>query len=159
MQNDPLDKRGDALSFLIANQSGVLATISAAGEPSARLVYYTCDDSFNIYFLTLANTRKAADLKANPRAAFVVSETETPRTIQIEGTVEDLTDTATVDPLLADFVNSLLSHKTYGIPLTHFDESTLKFFKLSPKWIRWGNFTYEYGSDSVFTEISSKESA
>lgn len=153
MKPDAEGKREDALSFLVDHDTGVLATISRAGEPHARLLYYTCDDSFNVYFITLKDTRKASDIASNDKAAFVVSETEIPRTLQMEGTVADLTDTATVDPLLTDFVQRLTAHTTYNIPITRFDTSELKFYKLTPTWVRWGDFTFGQGTDTVLTEV------
>ena len=158
MQPDPLDKRDDALSFLVAHETGVLATLSDEGTPRARLVYYTCDDSFNVYFITLANTRKVADLKKNQHVAFVVAEPDVPRTIQMEGTTTDLTDTAELDPMLSEFVHRLMSHGRYGIPLARFDASELRFFRLIPTWVRWGDFTIGEGTMEVLTEITPKES-
>ncbi len=153
MKPDNEGVREEALGFLVNHDAGVLATISRSGEPHARLVYYTCDDSFTIYFMTLANTRKVSDIASNGKAAFVVSEQEIPRTIQIEGTVTDLSETATIDPLLADFVHRLMSHTQFGIPLAHFDTSELRFYKLTPSWVRWGDFTFGQGTDEVLTVI------
>jgi general stress protein 26 len=157
MNADQERKREEALSFLVDHDAGVLATLSRQNEVSARLVYYTCDDAFNVYFLTLKDTRKVADLTANPQAAFVVSEMEIPRTIQMEGRVEDLTDSATVDPLLSDFVRRLRSHEKYGIPLTRLDASELKFFRLTPTRVRWGDYTFGQGTDAVLTDIDTAE--
>lgn len=157
MESNLDGKREEALSFLFAHTSGILATVSPEGNPHARLMYYTCDDFFNIYFLTVANTRKAGDIAAHPRAAFVISELEMPRTLQLEGTVENLTDTAVIDPLLTDFVHTLTSVKPYGIPLERFDTGTLAFYRITPDWIRWGDFTFGRGSDNVFTEIAAGE--
>jgi general stress protein 26 len=157
MQLDPTDKRDDALSFLVAHTLGVLATVSDENTPHARSIYYTCDDSFNVYFITLANTRKVADLKKNPHAAFDVSEHNIPRTIQMEGIVTDLTDTATIDATLSDLVEVLMSQKPYGIPLARFDSSKLNFFRLTPTWVRWGDFTVGTGTKNVLTEVEPKE--
>jgi general stress protein 26 len=157
MEKNPEGKRDDALSFLVQNETGVLSTLSSVGELHARLVYYTCDDSFNVYFMTLKNTRKISDLASHPHAAFVVSETERPRTIQIEGTVTDLTDTATIDPTLTDFVQRLMGHTQYGIPLARFDESEIKFYRLVPNWVRWGDFTFGQGTDEVLTEVDPRD--
>lgn len=153
MESDAGMKRDEALSFLVNHDAGVLATVSRDGQPGARMVYYTADDSFNLYFMTLKNTRKVADLAANVRAAFVVSDMDTPQTIQIEGNVADLTDTATLDPLLSDFVKRLSSHQSYNIPLTHLDASEIRFYKFTPTWIRWGDFTFGQGTDTVLTKI------
>ena len=147
------EKRDEALSFLVAHDVGVLATVGKNNQPGARMVYYICDDSFAIYFLTFNNTRKVSDLSLNPLAAFVVSEIDIPRTIQIEGEVTDLTNTATLNPLLSGFVHRLMTDKPYGIPLSHFDSGEIKFFKLTPSWIRWGDFTFGKGTNEVLSEI------
>jgi general stress protein 26 len=157
MKKDIAGKREEALSFLVDHETGVLATISKSGEPHARLIYYTCDDSFNVYFMTLKSTRKVSDLICNPRAAFVVSETERPRTLQIEGVVTDLTDTAIISPTLSDFVERLMAHTKYGIPLAHFDESEIKFYSITPSWVRWGDFTIGQGTNEVLSEVDPKD--
>lgn len=153
MKPDSEGKRDEALSFLVNHDTGVLATTARSGEPHARLLYYICDDSFNVYFITLKNTRKVDDIDADAHAAFVVSEIEIPRTVQVEGTVTDLTDTATLDPLIAGFVRRLMSDKKYGIPLSHLDPSELRFYRLTPNWVRWGDFTFGQGTGNVLTQI------
>ena len=157
METDAREKKGEALAFLRAHTTGVLSTISEAGNPRSRLLYYTCDDAFNVYFITLANTRKAADLHAHPKASFVTFDTEVPRTLQLEGDVSDLSETATNDPLLVHFVEMLMSHNTYGIPMERFDAAKMVFYKITPTWIRWGDFTIGEGTDEVFTTIASNE--
>ncbi|HWU24742.1 MAG TPA: pyridoxamine 5'-phosphate oxidase family protein [Candidatus Paceibacterota bacterium] len=154
MEHDTQATRDEALSFLVNHDVGVLATASNDGQPSSRMVYYTCDDSFNVYFITLKNTRKVAQIKINPKVAFVVSETGTPHTIQIEGEAQDMSATATNDALVTDFIKRLASHKQFGIPLTHLDASELVFYKISPTWIRWGDFTFGTGTDTVLTQLA-----
>jgi len=153
MNTDTAAKRDEALSFLTGHNTGILATVSREGAARARLVYYACDDAFQVYFMTFANTRKASDLAAHPHAAFVITETEVPRTLQIEGQVTDLSDEAGVDPALSDLVHTLQSNAKFGAPLTRFDPSTLKFYRITPDWVRWGDFTLGRGTDNVLTQI------
>jgi len=153
MTLDAEGKRDEARSFLGDQETGVLSTVSD-GKSRSRLVYYTCDDSFTIFFLTLANTRKVADLAQNPHASFVVSEIDIPRTLQVEGTVEDVTEVATMNPLLTNFVQELMSkRRRYGLPLEHFDTAVVKLYQLTPSWVRWGDFTFGRGTDNVLTLI------
>jgi len=154
MKPDSEGKRDEALSFLVNHDVGVLATVSEDNNPHVRTIYYASDDSFNVYFMTLLNTRKISDITTNGKGAFVVSEHDTPRTLQLEGTITDLTDTATNDSLLTDFVHRLMSHTKYGIPLEHLAASEIRFYKLAPTWVRWGDFTVKENPDEVFTEIS-----
>lgn len=154
METDSSGKRKEALSFLHSGETGVLATVSNNGTPRARLVYYTSDDSFNVYFITLANTRKVADMSANSDVAFTVFRADVPRTLQMEGTVTDLTETATNDPLLVAFLQKLVPKTPYGIPLEHLDSAVIRFYKITPHWVRWGDFTYGEGTEKVMTTIT-----
>ena len=142
-----------ALAFLASHTTGVLATISPSGHPRARTVYYVCDDSFSIYFTTLANTRKDDDIAANDRAAFVVSEEAVPQTLQLEGAVTNLTDSIAIDPALAKLAEVTMSNGTYFAPLTRFDPAKVLFYRLKPEWIRWGDFTHGVTSTEVLSEI------
>lgn len=146
-------KRDKALAFLAQNETGVLATISPEGKAHARLVYYTSDDSFNLYFMTLANTRKVADIAVHPHVAFTVFDSVVPKTLQVEGIVTDLTDTATNDPMLVTFLQKLIPKTPYGIPLEHLDSAVIRFFKITPDWVRFGDFTYGKGTDVVLVEV------
>lgn len=147
------EKRDAALTFAVNHSVGVLSTISPEGNPRSRVMYYTCDDSFNIYFLTLADTRKVADIAVHPYAAFVVSESTIPRTLQLEGAVTDLTERATLNPLMTNFIKSLMAHAPFGAPIEHFDASAMKWYQLTPTWIRWGDFTLDQGTDTVLSEL------
>lgn len=154
MNPDSIGRRDEALSFLVNHETGVLSTVSPEGKPRARHVYYTCDDAFTIFFITLASTRKVADLKTHPYAAFVVSETDVARTLQIEGDIDDVTDTETMNPMITAFIRSLTSpDRKHGIPLEHLDAATIKLYRLTPTWLRWGDFTFARGEDKVFTQI------
>ncbi|MEK7602019.1 MAG: pyridoxamine 5'-phosphate oxidase family protein [Patescibacteria group bacterium] len=149
----PTDKREEALSFLMSHTTGVLSTVSTEHKSRSRFVYYASDDTFSLYFITLANTRKVSDLANNSSASFVIAESDVPRTLQIEGDITDLTETATIEPTLVKLVDTLMSNATYGAPLTRFDSSTLRFYRLIPKWIRWGNFTQGHTTNEILSPI------
>jgi general stress protein 26 len=145
--------RADALSFLTSNSIGALATISSENNPRVRLVYYATDSDFSIYFLSLENTRKTSDIRSNEKAAFVVSSPDSHHTLQIEGVFEEMTDTATFGPVIANLTSHLFPKGEDSAPLTHLDTAKPVFFKLAPRWIRWGDFTKGTKSDDVFTEL------
>lgn len=154
MPIDP-EKRKAALAFLKAHRTGVLATISPEGAPHTRLVYYACDDAFIIHFLTLKGTRKAVDLASHRQAAFTVAAEQVPQALELEGTVEDVTETATIDSTLSKLTENWLSNPSYGAPLTRFDAgSIITYYRLTPTWIRWGDFTSGHKTADVLTNIS-----
>lgn len=146
-------KKDEVLAFLKAHSLATLATISAEGYARARLIYYASDDAFNVYFLSLANTRKVSDIRANPKAAMVISDSDKQHTLEIEGVFEEMTDTATFGPIITQLSKNLFPDDGPEAPLTHMDKSVPVFFKLIPSWIRWSNFTQGRGNAEVFTEI------
>jgi pyridoxamine 5'-phosphate oxidase len=64
-----------------------LATASADGAPSARIVLLKAFDERGFVFFTDYRSRKGAELEANPRAALVFYWGELDRQVRITGTV------------------------------------------------------------------------
>jgi len=67
-----------------------LATVSAAGRPSARMVLLKGVDHGGFVFYTNYKSRKARELTANPSAALLFHWTELEREVRVEGRVEVL---------------------------------------------------------------------
>jgi pyridoxamine 5'-phosphate oxidase len=65
-----------------------VATATADGRPSARLVLLRGLDDRGFTFFTNYDSRKAAELAANPRAALVFYWAELHRQVRVEGRVE-----------------------------------------------------------------------
>src|SRR5258705_11227642 len=65
-----------------------LATVSAAGQPSARIVLLKGVDARGFVFYTNYASRKGVDLAANPVAALLFHWVELEREVRIEGRVE-----------------------------------------------------------------------
>ena len=121
------DTKAEAQAFLKANKAGVLSTISKEGNPHARLVYFTCDEELNIYFITMLNTRKAGDMSAHPQVAFTVSTVTEPKTLQLEGLAEDVTDGPVDDATVTDIFKNLQSNEQYFAPLARMDRGDVRF--------------------------------
>ena len=68
-----------------------LATVGADGRPSARIVLLRGVDARGVTFFTNTTSRKAEDLRANPRAATVLHWWELGRQVRLEGSVEETT--------------------------------------------------------------------
>ena len=73
-----------------------IATATADGIPSARVVLLKAVDPRGFVFFTNYNSHKAQELAANPRAALVFLWTEMERQVRIQGTVEK------IDPVESD---------------------------------------------------------
>ena len=148
-----MDAKQSALAFLDRHSVGVLSTNSPDGAPRSRAVYYSSDDAFAVYFLTVTGTRKIDDFNADAKAAFVVSVEDAPQTLQIEGRVTDITETAAIDPATRELVAKLQEKGPFFAPVAHLDPGVARLYKLSPTWVRWGDFTDGMGTDSSLIEI------
>ncbi len=71
-----------------------LATATADGKPSARIVLLKGVDEQGFLFYTNYNSRKGQELAANPQAALVFAWLELEKQVRIEGTVERITPEA-----------------------------------------------------------------
>lgn len=69
-----------------------LATTTADGHPSARIVLLKGADEHGLVFFTDTRSRKGTELGANPRAAIVFWWGELERQVRVLGTVERIPD-------------------------------------------------------------------
>jgi pyridoxamine 5'-phosphate oxidase len=69
-----------------------LATVSAAGKPSTRVVLLKACDERGLVWYTNYQSRKARELAINPNAALQFHWVELERVVRIEGSVEKVSD-------------------------------------------------------------------
>jgi uncharacterized protein YhbP (UPF0306 family) len=128
----------DLLEFMRAHHHVVEASVSAAGEPQAAVVGIVVTDRFELFFDTLAETRKAQNLRRRPAVAFVIGGPAPGemRTIQYEG-VADEPSGAELEGLkalyLARFPDGIARQSWPG----------LIYIRVSPSWIRYSDFSVE----------------
>ena len=92
---DPLQQfldwySGAEEAVLRAPNAMALATASADGAPSVRMVLLKAAEDDGFVFFTGYLSRKAAELEANPRAALLFYWDALGRQVRVEGTVERL---------------------------------------------------------------------
>jgi pyridoxamine 5'-phosphate oxidase len=85
--------------FNEARQSGIkepnaaaLATVSAEGLPSSRIILIKAFDERGLTFYTNLGSRKAAELEANGQAALCFLWKELERQVRVEGVVERVSE-------------------------------------------------------------------
>jgi pyridoxamine 5'-phosphate oxidase len=95
--SEPLDRF--SAWFREAEEAGVafpevmtLATATADGAPSARMVLLKGADEDGLVFYTGYGSRKADELAANPRAALVLYWQPLGRQVRVEGNVERVSE-------------------------------------------------------------------
>lgn len=130
--------RTDLLAFMRSERYAVEATITVDGHPQAALVGIAVSDSFEIIFDTLVTTRKAANLRSNPRMAFVIGPTANSAscTVQYEGIAEELTGPE-LDELLP------LYFKVFPDGSSRRNWPGLVYMRVKPLWIRYSNYAFD----------------
>lgn len=84
-------------SQLIEPNAMTLATASPDGQPSARTVLLKGYSSEGFTFFTNYESRKGAELMANPRASLLFTWLELQRQIRIDGRIEKISTAASLE--------------------------------------------------------------
>lgn len=147
---DKNELKKTALEFLKSNTTVVVATIAADGKPQAATVNYFIDDDFNFYFATRTNTRKFKNLAANKNIALVVGTGPDPKTLQMNGVAEQITDgvvAAAFKMLKENLLKKSAFRPWFEIPGIDF-----AIFKVTVNWMRWFDLDTE-DSKEVYHQI------
>ena len=84
---------GEARESLSQPEAMTLATADPSGRPSARVVLLRGIDDRGLAFFTNRASRKADELRQNPRAAVVLHWWELGRQVRVEGSVVEVAPT------------------------------------------------------------------
>ena len=83
--------RAELLRFMRGHPLAAQASVSASGAPQAAVVGIVVTDAFELFFDTLDTSRKARNLRRNPRIAVVIGGTAqgAESTVQYEGIADE----------------------------------------------------------------------
>jgi hypothetical protein len=125
----------------------VEASVSTAAAPQAAVVGIAVTDRFEIVFDTLASTRKADNLRRNPRIAFVIGGTQDgdERTVQYEG-IADEPAGAELERVKAAY------YEVYPDGPARLTWPGLVYVRVKPEWIRYSDFGVSPPAIVVFTK-------
>jgi general stress protein 26 len=132
---EPLS-RAALLAFLRSHRYAVEASVSPSGNPEAAVVGIIVTDELELFFDTLAITRKAGNLADNAHVAFVIGGTgnDDERTVQYEG-IADTPCSGELEGLkelyFARFPDGRERVSWPGIT----------YFRVRPVWIRYSDFS------------------
>ncbi|HEY1907359.1 MAG TPA: pyridoxamine 5'-phosphate oxidase family protein [Myxococcaceae bacterium] len=124
-------ERTEVVAFLKRQKFGVISSIGSDGEPHSAVVGVAFTDLGDAIFDTLGSSRKAVDLRRDPRASLVVWEGE--RTVQMDGGVDEPAGAereAILKVYLAVFPDGAERLQWDGI--TH--------FRFRARWARYSDF-------------------
>jgi pyridoxine/pyridoxamine 5'-phosphate oxidase len=126
------------LQFLQSHRLAVQTSVSASGTPQAAVVGIAVSDRFEIVFDTLASTRKAINLRQNPKAAIVVGGliAGDERTAQIEGLADEPTGEE-LERLKGVY------YDVYPDGRSRSAWSGLIYVRVRPTWVRFSDYNQD----------------
>ncbi len=123
------------LDFMRRHRVAVQATVSPSGAPQSALVGIAVTDRFEIVFDTIETTRKAMNLRQNPRIALVMGGwgPGDERTVQVEGVADE--------PAGADLARLKLAYyAVYTDGPSRAAWPGLIYVRVRPTWVRYSDF-------------------
>jgi general stress protein 26 len=131
-----LIEKSQILAFMRAHRLAVQATASTDGAPQAAVVGFAVSDRFEIVFDTLASTRKALNIRANARVAFVIGglKKNDERTVQFEGIADEPTGTE-LERL------KRIYYEIFPDGPDRLNWPGLIYVRVQPTWIRYSDYT------------------
>jgi len=126
----------DLLEFMRRYRVAVQASVSADGAAQAAVVGIAITDRFEIVFDTLSSSRKAQNLRRNPKIALVIGGLSNgeERTVQYEG----FADEPAGDEL--ERLKQAYYH-VYPDGPSRLSWPGLIYVRVRPTWIRYSDFT------------------
>jgi hypothetical protein len=127
--------RAELLAFMRRHPHSVVATADADGAPQAAVVGVVVSDDFELFFDTIETTRKAVNLRARDRVAFVVGGPEpgAAETVQLAGTADEPLD---VD--LEELKQLYFQRFPDGVARQAW--KGLTYVRVRPTWLRYSDF-------------------
>ena len=140
----------DIAAFVRDQTLAVEATVSGAGGPQAAVIGIVANEALQLFFDTLGETRKAANLRRDPRAAFVIGwDLDQARTVQLEGVADEPTG-----PALAAWQQTYFARFPDGVGRQAWPGIT--YFRVRPTWVRHSDFS---GAEPAIVEFTAAEIA
>jgi general stress protein 26 len=126
------------LTFIRAHRWAIEATSSPGNEPQAAIIGIAVTEDLELVFDTLASSRKAANLRANPRIALVIGgwNDADPRTVQYQGVAD-----FPAGPALEELKKIYFAAFPDGP--TRLSWPGITYVRVKPQWVRYSDFTVE----------------
>lgn len=139
--------RADLLAVLRTHRYAVQASYSPNSGPQAATVGVAVTDAFELVFDTLSVTRKAQNLVADPRVAFVFGSLDdaAARTVQYEGIAERPSG-AILEALLECYLGVFPDgQERQAWP-------GLVYYRVRPTWLRFSDFATVPPTQTDYTQ-------
>ena len=125
------------LAFLRQHRVAVQTTTSFTGSPQAAVVGFAVTVDFEIIFDTLGSSRKAQNLRRDPRLALVIGGLDGgERTVQYEG-IADEPSGEELERIKAVY------YLVYPDGPSRLEWPGLTYVRVRPTWVRYSDFSVD----------------
>ncbi len=127
--------RAEVLRFMRGHSLAVQASVSPSGAPQAAVVGFVVSNRFEIFFETMESSRKAANLRREPRIALVIGGLTDgdERTVQYEGVADE--------PSGADLQRlQRLYFRSFPDGRQRSNWPGIHYMRARPRWIRYSDY-------------------
>ncbi len=124
--------KSELQAFIAAQRYGVVATTHADGSAESALVGIAVSPELEIYFDTLGDTRKARNLRRDPRISLVIGW-DNEQSVQLEGIADE--------PKGAELAAlKRIYYAAWPDGPTRESWPGITWFRVKPRWIRFSDF-------------------
>jgi len=124
--------KGELHAFIAGQRYGVVATVQGDGATESALVGIAVSPELEIYFDTLGETRKAVNLRRDPRVSFVIGW-DNEQSVQLEGIADEPKD----EELLA---LKRIYYAAWPDGPTRESWPGITWIRVKPRWVRFSDF-------------------
>ncbi len=133
------------------NSVGVVSTSGRGGVASAA-VYYVTDAEGAIYFHSKRESEKMQNIATNPQVSFVIFQHEPDVTLQVKGHAEVVPSLSHIQDVYMELIKRSFRDGVMP-PIMRIGEGHVELVKITPTWMRLGNFD---GGADMFDVIVEK---
>ncbi len=141
--------KSDVFEFLKLHRYAVQASHLADGFPQAALVGFVANERLELFFDSFDSTRKVANLRRDPRTAFVIGgyTTGDERTVQYQGIVD-----TPAGAELEEFQRDYFAVHPDGVRRAQLPG--IVYFRVRPVWIRYTDLNTTPPQIAVFEDLA-----
>lgn len=130
--------KAELYDFIARHRYGVVATTHADGSSQSALVGIAVSPDLEIYFDTLGDTRKANNLRRDPRTSVVIGW-ENEQSVQLEGVADEPKGAELAALKLVYFAAWPDGRSRESWP-------GITWFRVRPHWLRFSDFNRAEGA-------------
>jgi len=151
------EDRNTALNFLQEHPLGVVSTQNSKGDADLAVVYFFTEKDFTTYFVTKTVTRKFRNIIDQGKATLLAYDEDSLTSVEVQGQVRHVHDTAEIAQALEHFSSVALSRKGgYWVPPVSQIEGLGNFAvcKLHPKSVLFTQYATDLNDGGMPRQLS-----